>query len=157
MRLRGKMAQAKARLCTCLPAFTNPTLEPSKLTDAVVIDDEQAAQRLGIPIVYQERSLFDLLTVSENLFVSRPPVNRWSVIDRRGMRRRARQLLQEVGLGIEPDVPVGSLPPARQQMVEIAKALSLRSRIFILDEPTAAITLAETKLAHQGTYGRGID
>jgi ABC-type sugar transport system ATPase subunit len=111
----------------------------------VRIADERAAQRVGIAIVYQERSLFDLLTVAENIFAGREPVNRLNWINRRRMERDARELLSRVGLDIEPSTPLGLLSPAQQQLVEIAKALSLHAKLMIFDEPTAALTEHETQ------------
>jgi ABC-type sugar transport system ATPase subunit len=144
--LAGENGAGKSTLTHVLAGVHQPDSGTIEIDgQAVSISDEQAAQRLGVSIVYQERSLFDLLTVAENVFVNRPPVDRWGLIDRREMRRSARELLEEVELQVNPDARAGSLPPAQQQMVEIAKALSLRSRIFILDEPTSAITIAETK------------
>jgi len=103
-----------------------------------------AAQRAGIGIVFQERSLFGPLTVAENIFAGRQPVTSWGFINRRDLRTNAEQLLQEVAPDVAADVAVADLSPAQQQMVEIAKALSLDARVVIFDEPTAALTGAET-------------
>jgi len=111
----------------------------------VRIADEQAAQKLGIAIVYQERSLFDSLSVAENIFAGRQPVRLGNWIDSGAMAARAHQLVQKVGLDVHPHAPLSSLSPAEQQLVEIAKALSLNARLIIFDEPTAALTEAETK------------
>ncbi len=113
--------------------------------DDVRIADEQAAQRMGIAIVYQERSLFDSLSVAENIFAGRQPVQIGNWIDSGAMAATAGELLKQVGLEVHPDAPLASLSPAEQQLVEIAKALSLNARLIIFDEPTAAITEAETK------------
>jgi ABC-type sugar transport system ATPase subunit len=110
----------------------------------VTIADEQAAQRLGIAIVYQERSLFDSLTIAENIFAGRQP-ERFGWIDRRRMHEDGRRLLERVGLDVRPDLPLAQLSPAEQQLVEIAKALSLDAALIIFDEPTAALTEAETR------------
>jgi ABC-type sugar transport system ATPase subunit len=110
----------------------------------VEIADEQAAQRLGIAIVYQERSLFEALTVAENIYAGRQPA-RFGWIDRRKMHHDARRLLARVGLAARPDLPLDELSPAEQQLVEIAKALSLDAKLIIFDEPTAALTEAETR------------
>lgn len=110
----------------------------------VIIADEHHAQRLGIGIVYQERSLFGVLGAAENVFAGRLPANRWGIIDRRQVAARARALLARVGLDIDPATPVERLSPAQQQMIEIAKALALEARLLIFDEPTAALTQVET-------------
>jgi ABC-type sugar transport system ATPase subunit len=110
----------------------------------VRIADEHEAQRLGIAIVYQERSLFDVLTVAENIFAGRQPVRWGGWIDRRRMEQAARTLLTRVGVAVHPATPLGDLSPAEQQLVEIAKALSLDAQLIIFDEPTAALTETET-------------
>ena len=103
-----------------------------------------AAQRAGISIVFQERSLFGPLTVAENIFAGRQPVTSWGLINRRRLRADAEHLLKEVAPDVAADASVADLSPAQQQMVEIAKALSLDARVVIFDEPTAALTGAET-------------
>jgi len=109
----------------------------------VVISDERAAQRLGIAIVFQERSLFDLLSIADNVFAARQPTGKTGHIDRRALVDRTRALLADLDVHADPRTPVGELSPAMQQMVEIAKALSLEPRVLILDEPTAALTETE--------------
>jgi ribose transport system ATP-binding protein len=102
------------------------------------------AQRSGVGIVFQERSLFGPLTAAENIFAGRQPITAWGMIDRRRLRDEAHRLLAEVAPDVAPETAVIDLSPAQQQMVEIAKALSLDARILIFDEPTAALTQAET-------------
>ncbi|MBX9581260.1 MAG: ATP-binding cassette domain-containing protein, partial [Gemmataceae bacterium] len=111
----------------------------------VVFANERAATDAGVALVHQERSLFGPLSVSENVFAGRPPRTRWGTIDRRRLRVETERLLAEVGLVADPDTPVERLSPARQQLVEIAKALSLDARVIIFDEPTAALSLNETE------------
>jgi rhamnose transport system ATP-binding protein len=106
--------------------------------------DEKAAQAAGVAIVFQERSLFGPLTVAENVFAGRQPTTRLGAIDRRRLRAESEALLARVGLAVDPDAPVEHLSPVQQQLVEIAKALSLNAKLLILDEPTAALTPAET-------------
>lgn len=111
----------------------------------ISIAGEHAAQKLGIAIVFQERSLFNTLNVAENIFAARQPVNALGTIKRRHLLASAQALLKEVGLEfIRPQTPLAELSPAQQQMVEIAKALSLRAKLIIFDEPTAALTETET-------------
>jgi ribose transport system ATP-binding protein/rhamnose transport system ATP-binding protein len=106
--------------------------------------DEAAAGALGIGIVHQEGSLVRQLSVAENVFAGRQPTRRLGTIDRRAMRGRTRELLDTLGVAIDPATPVRELSPAQAQVVEIAKALSRDLRLLILDEPTAALTLSET-------------
>jgi ABC-type sugar transport system ATPase subunit len=103
-----------------------------------------AAQRLGVAMVYQERSLFGPLTVAENIFAGRQPVHRWGQVDRSRLRAEAQAGLAQVAPEVSPDAILDTLAPAQQQMVEIAKALSLQARLVILDEPTAALSETET-------------
>jgi ABC-type sugar transport system ATPase subunit len=103
-----------------------------------------AARQAGISIVFQERSLFGPLSVSENIFAGRQPVTRWGMIDRRRLHTDAAHLLKGIAPDVSADAVVADLSPAQQQMVEITKALSLNARVVIFDEPTAALTGAET-------------
>jgi len=104
-----------------------------------------AARDLGIAMVFQERSLFGPLSVAENIFAGRQPVRDLGYIDRRRLRRQALSFLSQVAPEVSPDNPVDSLAPSQQQMVEIAKALSLQARLIIFDEPTAALSATETE------------
>ena len=113
--------------------------------EAVRIPSEHAAQKLGIAIVFQERSLFNDLTIAENIFAARQPINRWGRIKRRELFEQACHWMQRVNLSLRPDTLVCELSPAQQQMVEIAKALSLQAKLIIFDEPTAALTDTETR------------
>jgi ABC-type sugar transport system ATPase subunit len=103
-----------------------------------------AAQLAGVGIVFQERSLFGPLTVAENIFAGRQPVTRWGMVDRRQLHAAATALLAGVAPDVSPEAVVADLSPAQQQMVEIAKALSLNAKVMIFDEPTAALTETET-------------
>jgi len=125
---------------------------------AVMLADEHAAQQLGIAIVFQERSLFPTLSVAENIFAARQPAGRFGRIDRARMFAEARALLDRLGLGaVSPATPLSELSPAGQQMVEIAKALSLDAKLMIFDEPTAALTPAETSALFRVILGLRAD
>lgn len=100
------------------------------------------AIRAGIGFVSQEFSLVPALTASENIFLGREP-GRLGFIARRDELRRARKLFERIGVRIDPAAPCRELAIAQQQVVEIAKALSRRARILVLDEPTAALTPQE--------------
>ena len=110
-----------------------------------VIENARHAQRLGIGTVFQEMSLCPNLTVAENIFAHRQPVRFWGFIDGKELARRTRELLQPFGVNIAPEALVGDLSVANQQLVEIAKALSLNARLLILDEPTSALSDEESR------------
>lgn len=102
------------------------------------------SQAAGIAIIHQELNLVPHLTVAENIFLAREPRKGW-LIDRVALRRNAQQCLDRLGLDIAPDTLVKTLSVAQQQMVEIAKALSLNAQVLIMDEPTSSLTESETR------------
>src|SRR5712691_574867 len=104
------------------------------------INDSEA---LGIIIIHQELALIPLMSIAENIFLSHPPA-RFGVIDRNAVYRRAQELLAQVGLREPPDTLITDLGVGKQQLVEIAKALSKRVRLLILDEPTASLNEADS-------------
>lgn len=108
-------------------------------------DNERAARNAGIALVHQERSLFTPLSVAENIFAGRLPCTEWGAIDRKSLRSRSEHWLREIGLHVHPDTPVEFLSSAQQQLIEIAKALSQDARLIIFDEPTTALSGAETE------------
>jgi ribose transport system ATP-binding protein len=107
------------------------------------IESPREAQARGISTIYQEFNLVPQLSAAQNIYLGREPTRGAGVIDRRRMVSGARSLLDSLGTRIDPTLAVRSLGVAEQQMVEIAKALSLRARILIMDEPTAALTASE--------------
>jgi ABC-type sugar transport system ATPase subunit len=105
----------------------------------VVISSPAHAQRLGIGCVFQELSLAGSLSVAENIFAGRAP-SRLGLVDWLSLRQGAEALLSEFNLSIDVSAPVDRLAVSSRQIVEIAKALSLKSNIILLDEPTSALT-----------------
>jgi ABC-type sugar transport system ATPase subunit len=104
----------------------------------------QDAVRQGVSIVYQELSLVSSLSVAENIFANRQPVNALGAVDRAELRRRARECLALFDLeSIDPSTLVRNLSPASQQVVEILKAISTEPSVLILDEPTSSLTEIE--------------
>ncbi|MFO1130406.1 MAG: sugar ABC transporter ATP-binding protein [Hyphomicrobiales bacterium] len=97
------------------------------------------ALELGIRIIYQELNLLPYMTVAENIFLGDEPRTAVRLVDTGAMRRQAGALLQQLGVAIAPDTPVGELTVAGQQMVEIAKALSRRAELIVMDEPSAIL------------------
>ncbi|WP_018391094.1 multiple monosaccharide ABC transporter ATP-binding protein [Ancylobacter sp. FA202] len=113
---------------------------------AIVFDGEErrfsdinASESLGIIIIHQELALVPLLSIAENIFIANPP-GRFGIIDRGAVHRRTRELLAKVGLEESPDTLVTNIGVGKQQLVEIAKALSKKVRLLILDEPTASLS-----------------
>ncbi|AMO99152.1 ABC transporter family protein [Collimonas arenae] len=110
----------------------------------VEIPNPRAAQALGIGIIHQELNLMNHLSAAQNIFIGREPRGRYGVfLDEDALNRQAAQIFERMRLQLDPRTLVGELTVAKQQMVEIAKALSFDSRVLIMDEPTAALNNAE--------------
>ena len=106
----------------------------------VVISGPSHATRLGIAIIHQELSLIPWLSVAQNLILGREHEVGRFVLLRRRLRRYARAVLDRLEIDLDPDTPVAHLGVAAQQMVEIARALSMNARFLLMDEPTAALS-----------------
>ena len=106
------------------------------------VADSKAA---GISVIYQEPTLFPDLTVAENIFLGRQPTGRLGLIDRGAMRRSAAELFTTLGVPVDPDRVAEGLSIADQQIIEIAKAISLDARVLVMDEPTAALSGVEVE------------
>ncbi|HRH44877.1 MAG TPA: sugar ABC transporter ATP-binding protein [Pyrinomonadaceae bacterium] len=113
--------------------------------DKVLIRNVNESAKYGIGFVHQELNVLDNLTVAENVFLGREPKTFGFLVDRKKINADADVYLKRLGLDISPKILLGELSIAQQQMVEIAKALSLNARILILDEPTSSLTLTETE------------
>lgn len=110
----------------------------------VEIANTKAAQNLGIGIIHQELHLMPDLTVAQNIFIGREPRARFPLfLDDNELNERTQALFEHMNLKLDPRTPVSELTVAKQQMVEIAKALSFQSEVLIMDEPTAALTNSE--------------
>lgn len=108
--------------------------------DSVDFRSTADAKQHGIAVIYQEPTLFPDLTVAENIFAGRQPYTRLGTINRAEMRRATRELTARLGVVIDPDREARGLSIADQQVIEIAKAISLNARVLIMDEPTAALS-----------------
>ena len=103
------------------------------------------ARDAGIAVIYQEPTLFFDLSIAENIFMGRQPVDRVGRIQYDAMHREVRDLLASLGVDLRPEQLVRGLSIADQQVIEIAKALSLNANVLIMDEPTAALSLPEVE------------
>jgi ribose transport system ATP-binding protein len=117
----------------------------------IVVDGEQVeftsvaqALKRGISLIHQELNLADNLSVAANIFLGREP-RRFGMIDQRTMDRDARKYLEMVGLDVSPQAIVSTLSIGKQQLVEVAKALSTNARILIMDEPTSSLSEHESQ------------
>ncbi len=106
------------------------------------------ALELGISIIHQEFNLMPDLTVAQNIFIGREPRGAGFFTNERRLNARARELIERLHLPLRPNELVGNLTVAKQQMVEIGKALSYDARLLIMDEPTAALNDAEVEVLH---------
>ena len=110
----------------------------------VEIPNPRAAQLLGISMIHQELNLMPHLTVAQNIFIGREPRQRLKFfLDEKTLNEQARQVLGTLHLALDPRTRVADITVAKQQMVEIAKALSYNAEVLIMDEPTAALTESE--------------
>lgn len=110
----------------------------------VDIPNPRAAWEMGIGIIHQELNLIPHLTVAQNIFIGREPRRRPRfLLDEKELNERAQRLLESVKLDVDPRARVADLTIAKQQLVEIAKALSYNSQVLIMDEPTSALSDAE--------------
>jgi ribose transport system ATP-binding protein len=145
--LVGENGAGKSTLMKILGGVTTPD------TGTITVDGTahkgltvEASLGSGIAFVHQELNLFDNLDVAANIFFGREPLRAGPLrlVDRTRLRAMVAPLLKRVGANFTADTQVASLSLAQQQMVEIAKALSIKARLVILDEPTSSLPLAET-------------
>ncbi|MGI6170030.1 MAG: sugar ABC transporter ATP-binding protein [Christensenellales bacterium] len=111
--------------------------------ETIDIHDVHHAQELGIGIIYQELNLLHNLSVAENIYVGRQPKTKSGKIDWKRMYNDAANLLDELGVDLDPRAPVRDLGVGQQQMVEVAKAVSKNVDVLIMDEPTSSLTEKE--------------
>ena len=118
----------------------------------VEITGTRQAQELGISIIYQEFNLIPHLSAAENIFLGREPTVVPGILDRRKLFQDAEQLIKSLGVRLDPRTRVSALSVAEQQIVEIAKALSVDAKILLMDEPTSGLTRSEIERLF-GTIG----
>jgi ribose transport system ATP-binding protein len=144
--LLGENGAGKSTLIKTVSGVYQPDGGEIRIDGRLVsVRNPHDAQALGISTIYQEFTLAPDMTVAENIFLGREPLRfpALSIVDRKEMTRRTRDVLTALDPQIDADAPVRHLGVAQQQMVEIAKALSLDARLIIMDEPTATLTSRE--------------
>ncbi len=140
--LLGENGAGKSTLIKVLAGIHAPD-SGSILIDGkeVAIHNTHAARKLGISVIHQELCLATNMTVADNIFLGRPVANKLGLVKDNAIIEETRKIMDRFGLDqISPKALVGDLTTAQQQMVEIAKALSLDARIIVMDEPTSSLT-----------------
>ena len=141
--LLGENGAGKSTLIKVLAGAHRPDGGSIRIDGELVrIDDPTSAQRAGIAVIHQEFNLVPSLTAVDNIFLGQE-ATRFGFLRLRSERRRAREIFDRLGVDIDLNARCRDLTVAQQQVVEIAKALSLEARILVLDEPSAALTLEE--------------
>ncbi|KQV01454.1 sugar ABC transporter ATP-binding protein [Mesorhizobium sp. Root102] len=145
--LVGENGAGKSTLMKIIAGVERPTAGRILLEgEEVSFSSSGDAVNRGIGMVFQELNLFGNMSVAENIFATREITNRFGKIDRKEQENRAAELLERLQAGIRPDMLVEDLRIGQQQLVEIAKAVSLDARILIMDEPTSALSAAEVEI-----------
>ncbi|MFM8620092.1 MAG: L-arabinose ABC transporter ATP-binding protein AraG [Opitutaceae bacterium] len=143
--LMGENGAGKSTLLKILSGAHQPTSGEVRIDGRrVEFADTSAALAAGVAVIYQELHLVPAMSVAENLFLGHLPA-RLGIVDRARLATDARRQLERVGEDINPDSPVGELPLAQRQMVEIAKALTRGARIIAFDEPTSSLSEREVR------------
>lgn len=143
--LLGENGAGKSTLIKVLGGAHQPDAGTIEIDGQPVdISSPLESQQAGIGIIYQEFNLVPAMTVRENIFLGQEPA-RLSMIPARRERKQAEELFERIGVRLNPNALVRDLTVAQQQVVEIAKALSLKSRIIIMDEPSAALSPREVE------------
>ncbi len=146
--LMGENGAGKSTLMKILSGIYQPDSGSVEVESRqVTISGPRAAQDLGISIIHQELFLMNHLTVAQNIFIGREPRSGFGMfVDEAKMNVDAAALFKRMKVKIDPKTEVGTLTVARQQLVEIAKALSFNSKVLIMDEPTSALN--DTEVEH---------
>jgi len=144
--LMGENGAGKSTLMKIVAGIYTPDSGSFKLRGVDIrLQNPLDALENGIAMIHQELNLMGPMTVAENIWIRREPVNMFGFVNHGEMRRRTEELFQRLNIDIDPMVEVGRLSVANRQMVEIAKAVSFNSDVLIMDEPTSALTEKEVK------------
>jgi rhamnose transport system ATP-binding protein len=144
--LVGENGAGKSTLVKILAGVHQPDTGTITLDgEPIVISGPAHARALGIAVVHQEPRLFPDLSVAENVFIGHAPAGPLGIVDWGAMRRQARTLFEGLDVRFDVQAPVRGLSMADQQLIEIAKALSVDAKVLILDEPTASLSAHEVE------------
>jgi ABC-type sugar transport system ATPase subunit len=145
--LLGENGAGKSTLINVLGGIVQPDSGSIEIDGNAIgsFPDVQAARRAGIAVIHQEIVLVPHLTVAENIFLGREPTTKTGFKDRKLIERKAREAIASLDLDLDASKPVRELSTARQQMVEIVKAVSQNARIVVMDEPTSSLSLPEVE------------
>jgi rhamnose transport system ATP-binding protein len=142
--LLGENGAGKSTMVKMLAGVHQPDAGQIEINgQPVTLNNPAAAQAAGIAVIYQEPTLFPDLSVAENIFMGRQPLRAGRRIDRKLLREQSTELFARLGVPLDPDRVCRGLSIADQQLVEIAKALSLDAQVIVMDEPTAALSATE--------------
>ncbi|MCG8513956.1 MAG: sugar ABC transporter ATP-binding protein, partial [Halanaerobiales bacterium] len=148
--LMGENGAGKSTLMKILAGVHKPDSgEIYKDGKAVSFENPKQALDSGISTVFQELSLLPNLTIAENMFLGREPVHALGAVDYRSMHEETRRALGDLGLALDPSTLVSELTIAERQFVEIAHGIKADAKIFILDEPTAALNAADVEILNE--------
>jgi ribose transport system ATP-binding protein len=145
MALLGENGAGKSTLMKILTGVYEKTSGEIFLNgESVQIKNTREAQNMGIAIIHQELNLISNLSIGENIFLGREPVNSFGKIEWKKLYNASKLIMDRLGITERPETLVSKLSIGKQQMIEIAKALSLNAQVIIMDEPTGALTDKET-------------
>lgn len=145
--LMGENGAGKSTLMKIIAGIYTPDQGVVRVKGkALVLTGPLDALNNGIAMIHQELNLMPYMTVAENIWIRREPLNKLGFVDHAELRRRTQVLFDDLAIDIHPETEVRELSIASRQMVEIAKAVSFDSAVLIMDEPTSALT--ETEVAH---------
>jgi inositol transport system ATP-binding protein len=145
--LMGENGAGKSTLMKIIAGIYTPDSGSFRLKGQEIrLTSPLEALQYGIAMIHQELNLMNFMTVAENIWIRREPLNGFGFVRHEEMRRRTRELFDRLDINIDPEAEVRDLSVANRQMVEIAKAVSYNSDILIMDEPTSALT--DREVAH---------
>jgi inositol transport system ATP-binding protein len=145
--LMGENGAGKSTLMKIIAGIYTPDLGEIRLKGRpVTLRGPLDALNQGIAMIHQELNLMPFMTVAENIWIRREPLNRFGFVDHAALRQQTQGLFDRLGIDLDPEAEVRGLSIASRQMVEIAKAVSFDSDVLIMDEPTSALT--ENEVGH---------